>query len=95
MTAFNMVRMRVKPGRDKEVLSSFGSDPEIKDKLKANGMRKLSVIKTGERSFCLIGECNDMNGIVASRPEMIKALDRQRDLLKAENRRASWEKRPC
>ena len=81
MTAFNVVRMRVKPGREKEVLSSFGSDPELKVKLKANGMRKLSVIKTGERSFCLVGEWNDMNGIVASRPEMIKSLDRQRDLL--------------
>jgi hypothetical protein len=27
-------------------------------------MRKLSVIKADERSFCLIGEWNDMNGIV-------------------------------
>ena len=81
MTAFNVVRMRVKPGHEKEVLSSFGTDPELKAKLKANGLRKLSVIGTGERSFCLIGEWNDMNGIVASRPEMIKALDRQRSLL--------------
>ena len=81
MTAFNVVRMRVKPGREEEVLSSFGSDPELKAKLKANGIRKLSVINTGERSFCIIGEWNDMNGIVASRSEMIKALDRQRDLL--------------
>ena len=81
MTAFNVVRMRAKPGREKDMLATFGSDPEIKAKLKANGMRKLSVIKTGDRTYCLVGEWNDMNGIVASRPEMIKALDRQREML--------------
>lgn len=81
MTAYNVVRMRVKLGSEKEVLASFGVDPDLKAKLKANGIRKLSVIKTGERSYCIIGEWNDMNGIVASRPEMIKALDRQRALL--------------
>jgi hypothetical protein len=30
MTSFKVVRMRVNPGREEEVLSSFGSDPSLK-----------------------------------------------------------------
>lgn len=82
MTAYNVVRMRVKPGREKEFLASFTNrDPARAEQLKANGLRKISVIKTGDRSYCLIGEWDSMNGIVAARPALIKSLDQQRDLL--------------
>ena len=47
----------------------------------SKGLRKMSVIKTGDRSYCVIGEWDTMNGIVAARPEMIKRLDEQRDML--------------
>ena len=76
MTAFNVVRMRAKPGREQELVnagkamtSSFA------------GFRKGSIIKTGDRSYCFIGEWNSMQDIVNARPGMIRDLDRFRDLL--------------
>jgi len=39
------------------------------------------MIKTGERSYCLIGEWNGMNDLVAARPAMIADLDKMRDML--------------
>jgi hypothetical protein len=82
MTAFNVVRMRIKPGREAEFLAGFGeTDPATADRMKANGLRKMSVIKTGDSTYCIIGEWNNMSGIVGARPEMIKRLDEHRELL--------------
>jgi hypothetical protein len=83
MTAYNVVRMRVKPGHEEEMLADFREerDPELAARMKANGLRKLSIIKTGDRSYCLIGEWDKMSGIVASRPDMIKSLDKHRGML--------------
>jgi hypothetical protein len=47
--------------------------------MKANGLRKISIVKTGDRSYCVIGEWDNMNGIVAARLEMVKRLDQQRE----------------
>jgi len=76
MTAYNVVRMRVKPGRDQDFMNA-GKNTNRSLK----GLRKLSVIKTGDRSYCLVGEWNSMQDIVNARPEMIKDLDRFRDIL--------------
>ena len=81
MTAYNVVRVRVKPGREKDFLATFGSDPATEAALRGNGLREISLIKTGDRTYCLIGKWDTMDGIVAARPEMIKSLDRQRDML--------------
>ncbi|MEP0323072.1 DUF718 domain-containing protein [Bauldia litoralis] len=75
MTAYNVVRMRVKPGLEDKVLSSFRDDNDMDD------ARRFAVIKTGERSYCLIGEWNSMDDIVAARPKMIASLDKVRDML--------------
>jgi len=45
------------------------------------GARKLSVIKTGDRTYCIIGEWDSMASIVAARPQMIGELDKIRGLL--------------
>jgi hypothetical protein len=45
------------------------------------GLRKMVVVKTGERSYCMIGEWDSMDAIVAARPKMIKSLDTFRDML--------------
>lgn len=77
MTAYNVVRFRVKPGREKEFLDqnrAFQAG-EIK------GFRKGALIKTGERTYCLIGEWGAMDDIVKGRPQMIASLDKMRDLL--------------
>jgi hypothetical protein len=69
MTAFNVVRFRVKPGREKDFLDlhkAFGASP-------IPGVHRLSMIKTGDWSA--------MSDIVAARTTMIANLDKMRDLL--------------
>jgi antibiotic biosynthesis monooxygenase (ABM) superfamily enzyme len=77
MTAFNVVRMRVKPGRNADYLEVHRTI----DRDGFAGMRSMSIIQTGDRDFCLIGEWDSLDAIVAARPTMIAALDRSRDLL--------------
>jgi hypothetical protein len=76
MTAYNVVRNRVKAGRAKD----FEEAVRNLDR-SYPGMRKVALIKTGERSYCIIGEWDSMDSIVAARPKMIASLDRFRDLL--------------
>jgi hypothetical protein len=75
MTAYNVVRMRAKPGFEDKVLASFKDDTDMEN------ARRFVVIKTGERSYCLMGEWNSMDDIVAARPAMIASLDKVRDML--------------
>ena len=51
MTAYSIVRFRVKPGREKEF-----EDFHESAKLEAAGFRKAALIKTGNRTYCFIGE---------------------------------------
>jgi len=76
MTAFNAVRFRVKPGRDQEFL-----DAHRKTARDWPGLRHVNLIKTGERSYCVIGEWTDMEALAKARPEMIATLDSFRDTL--------------
>ena len=45
------------------------------------GGRNFWVVKTGERSFCIVGEWSDMDALVKARPAMIASLDKMRPLL--------------
>ena len=76
MTAFNAVRFRVKPGRDQEFLDAHkgivGSWP---------GLRHVNMIKTGDRSYCIIAEWTDMDALIKARPNMITTLNSFRDTL--------------
>ena len=76
MTAFNAVRFRVKPGRDKEFLDAH-------NKIGATwpGLTRANIIKTGDRSYCIIAEWKDMDACVAARPNMIDTLKSVRDTL--------------
>ena len=76
MTAFNVVRFRVKPGRDEDFLEAHR-----RRKLQRSGMRRVTIIKTGERSYCFIGEWDSMQAMAAARPHMIATLDTFRDTL--------------
>jgi len=76
MTAYNVVRMRVKPGREQELLNAGKST-----NTSLKGFPKATIIKTGDRSYCFIGEWDSMKDIVNARPDMIKDLDRFRNLL--------------
>jgi hypothetical protein len=76
VTAYNVVRNRVKPGREKDFEQAFQNMERD-----YSGLRKMAVVKTGERSYCMIGEWDSMDAIVAARPKMIKSLDTFRDML--------------
>ena len=76
MTAFNAVRFKVKPGREQEFLDAHQA-------VERNwpGMRHANMIKTGEGTYCIIGEWDDMDAMAAARPHMIATLDTFRDTL--------------
>jgi Antibiotic biosynthesis monooxygenase len=76
MTAFNAVRFRVKPGRDKEFL-----DAHKKIAAEWPGLRRVNIIKAADRSYCIIAEWIDMDSLAKARPNMIATLDSFRDTL--------------
>ena len=76
MTAFNSVRFRVKPGREKEFIEAHK-----KFFVRLPGSKRIALIKTGDRAYCVIGEWDSMQSLVAARPGMITLLDTMRDML--------------
>ena len=76
MTAFNAVRFRVKPGREQEFLDAHKAINRD-----WAGLQHINIIKTGERSFCIIGEWSGMDAMAAARPKMIATLDSFRHML--------------
>jgi len=76
MTAYNVVRFRVKPGREREF-----EDFHRNAKLETAGFHKATLIKTGDRTYCFVGEWDGQDNIVAARPKMIGILDGVRGLL--------------
>lgn len=76
MTAFNVVRFRVKPGREQQFL-----DVHREAHADFRGCRRAALVNTGERSYCLVAEWDSYADIVAARPQMLGILDRFRDTL--------------
>jgi len=76
MTAFNTVRFKVKPGRNREFLKAH----EQVDR-DWPGLRHVNIIQTGEQNYCIIGEWDDMDALATARPNMIATLDKFRDML--------------
>jgi hypothetical protein len=77
MSAYNVVRFRVKPGMEEQFIQSQKQSMQNPPK----GSEGLTMIKTGERSYCLIGKWNSFDDIVAARPQLIGYLDTIRPLL--------------
>jgi hypothetical protein len=70
MTAFNIVRFRVKPGREEAFIEAHRrADVSFK------GFLRGSLVKTGERSYCMLGEWDSFDSLAAARPQMIALLD--------------------
>jgi hypothetical protein len=70
MTAFNIVRFRVKPGREEAFVEAHrkaGRD--------FKGFRRGSLVKTGERAYCIVGEWDSFDSLAAARPQMVALLD--------------------
>lgn len=76
MTAFNAVRFRVKPGRDQEFLDAHKTVGTT-----WQGLLQANIIKTGDRSYCIIAEWQDMDACIKARPNMITTLNSFRDAL--------------
>ncbi len=76
MAAYNTVRFRVKPGRDQEFL-----DAHKTIEVDWPGLKHVNMIKTGDRSYCIIAEWSDMDALIKARPNMIATLDSFRDTL--------------
>jgi hypothetical protein len=76
MTAFNVVRLRVKPGREADYIEAHRKVPRD-----LAGFKRFVLIKTGDRSYCVIGEWESMQSLIAARPNMIARLDTFRDML--------------
>jgi hypothetical protein len=76
MSAYNVVRFKVKPGQEKKFLDAQQmKDPDMLG-FKGGGM-----IKTGDRNYCFVGHWEDFDAIAAARPKMISMLNKSREFL--------------
>ena len=76
MTVFNTVRFRVKPGHEQAFL-----DAHRDRKAHWPGLVRGVIIKTGEHTFCLIGEWPDQTALLEARAAMIATLNGFRETL--------------
>jgi hypothetical protein len=76
MSVFNVVKFRVKSGQEARFLDAHRDG-------KANwpGLLRGTITKTGDRTFCLIGEWPDAETLSAARGKMIETLNSFRDTL--------------
>ncbi len=74
MTAFNIVRFRVKPGHQEHFIEAHRA---VRAHFK--GFRGGALVKTGEQTFCIIGEWASFKKLAEARPQMIGMLDTFRD----------------
>ena len=76
MTAFNVVRFKVKPGMEEAFLDAHKG-------ISGGwaGIRHANIIKTGEGRYCIIAEWDSMDALAAARPQMIETLNSFRGTL--------------
>lgn len=70
MTAFNVVKFKIKPGMEQAFL-----DAHRNAAADWTGMRHANMIQIGEGRYCIIGEWDSMDAMAAARPQMIATLD--------------------
>jgi len=76
MAAFNIVRFRVKPGCEQAFVDAHRNmKPDLK------GFRSGALVKTGDQTFCMVGEWGSFQNIVDARPLMVGLLGGMRELL--------------
>ena len=76
MTAYNVVRFRVKPGFEEQFIEAHRQaiDP-------FKGLLNADLVKTGDRTYCFVGRWADFQDIVGARDQMIALLNSFRDML--------------
>ena len=75
MSAYNVVRFKVKLGHEQAFIDIHKSAPAFA------GMQDGALIKTGERSYCIIMKWDNFDSIVSARAAMISLLDLSRNIL--------------
>jgi len=76
MTAFNAVRFRVKPGFEQQFIDAHRGRREG-----FKGFESGWLVKTGDQTFCVIGQWKSFQHLVDARPEMVGTLDEMRHML--------------
>ena len=76
MQAFNVVRFRVKPGREPEFIAAHRNA-----RRDFAGLKRFTMIKTDDRAYCVIGEWDSYQQLADARAKMIALLDSFRDTL--------------
>ena len=66
----------MRPGREEDFL-----DAHKKVERNWTGLQHVNIIKTGDRTYCIIAEWTDMDALAAARSNMIATLDTLRDTL--------------
>jgi hypothetical protein len=70
MSAFNIVRFRVKPEREQAFVEAHRrADTSF------NGFRRGALVRTGERAYCFVGEWDSYDALAGARARMIALLD--------------------
>ena len=77
MTADDVVGLRVKPGMEEGFVASQKKSLEMP----LQGALETALIKTGDRSYCLVGKWDSFESIKSARPQMIGYLDEVRGML--------------
>lgn len=70
MTAFNVVRFKIKPGMEDAFLDAHRNIAEGWP-----GLRHANIIAASEQRYCIIAEWESVEALVAARPQMIATLD--------------------
>jgi len=78
MTAYNVVRFRVKPGMEEAFIASQRKSIDGGD---MPGSLSAALVKTGERQYCFVGRWEEFDSIAAARPQMISFLNEVREYL--------------
>nr|ACF98113.1 hypothetical protein [uncultured bacterium 1042] len=76
MTAFNVVRFKIKPGMEGTFLDAHRDIAESWP-----GLRHANIIAATEGRYCIIAEWESAEALAAARPQMIATLDSFRQAL--------------
>ena len=79
MTAYNVVRFRVKPGMEEKFIASQRKSIEGEGDMP--GSLSAALVKTGDRQYCFVGRWESFDAIAAARPQMISFLNEVREYL--------------
>lgn len=78
MAVMNVVHMRAKPGMEEEFVRIHAQEFDL---AAIPGARAFRLVRSGERSFIVVGEWDSREALVGARDAMIANLDRLRPIL--------------